>query len=249
MSTVYSLAERPDLAGAMVAMPSSWPAFIRPDPVLVHWVFERHPEFQLVLIGDDGAVVARAAAVPLRWSGNPADLPDTGWDEALRMCLDATYDGGGFDTLCALEVAVAPGHRGRARSAAALSAVTGRARAAGLRDVIVPVRPSRKSDEPRTPIIEYAHRRRPDGLPADPWLRVHARAGGELLQVCPAAMTVAGGLRQWRAWTGLPFDTSGPVDVPGALVPVAVDTARDHAVYVEPNVWVRHRLSREGDDR
>ena len=47
-------------------------------------------------------------------------------------------------------------------------------------------------------------------------------------------------LARWRAWTGLPFDTAGDVLVPGALVPVTCSTAHDHAVYVEPNVWVRH---------
>jgi hypothetical protein len=30
--------------------------------------------------------------------------------------------------------------------------------------------------------------------------------------------------------------------VEGALVPVLVDVARDLGVYVEPNVWMRHRL-------
>ena len=36
--------------------------------------------------------------------------------------------------------------------------------------------------------------------------------------------------------------TSGPVVVPGALVPVHVSPEQDHAVYVEPNVWVHHRV-------
>ena len=40
----------------------------------------------------------------------------------------------------------------------------------------------------------------------------------------------------------LAFDRDGDVVVPGALVPVHCDTAHDHAVYVEPNVWVRHDL-------
>ena len=42
--------------------------------------------------------------------------------------------------------------------------------------------------------------------------------------------------------TGLPFDVTGPVVVPGALVPVHCDVDQDHAVYVEPNVWVHHRI-------
>ena len=46
----------------------------------------------------------------------------------------------------------------------------------------------------------------------------------------------------WRGWTGLPFDTTGPVEVPQALAPVHCDVAQDQAVYVEPNVWVHHRI-------
>jgi hypothetical protein len=47
--------------------------------------------------------------------------------------------------------------------------------------------------------------------------------------------------KQWRKWTGLPFDRDGAVVVPGALVRVHCDIAAGHAVYVEPNVWVEHR--------
>ncbi len=43
--------------------------------------------------------------------------------------------------------------------------------------------------------------------------------------------------------TGLPFDRSGPVIVPKALTPVHCDVEHDYAVYVEPNVWVRHKIT------
>ena len=68
-----------------------------------------------------------------------------------------------------------------------------------------------------------------DGLTDGGWDRVAAQA-----------MTITGSLAQWREWTGLAFDASGFVAVPGALVPVHVSVEHDHAVYVEPNVWIRH---------
>jgi hypothetical protein len=71
---------------------------------------------------------------------------------------------------------------------------------------------------------------------------VHIRAAGRILRVAPASMVMAGSLAQWRAWTGLPFDRTGEVIVPDALVPVPCDTSHDHAVYVEPNVWFEHNL-------
>ena len=55
-------------------------------------------------------------------------------------------------------------------------------------------------------------------------------------------MSIAASLDQWRQWTGLPFDADGEVEVPGALVPVNVSLVHNRAVYVEPNVWVHHKL-------
>ncbi|MEX2503549.1 MAG: hypothetical protein WD378_01790 [Egicoccus sp.] len=56
------------------------------------------------------------------------------------------------------------------------------------------------------------------------------------------SMTIPGTFDDWRSWTGLPFDVSGAVVVGGALNPVLVSVEHDHAVYVEPNVWMHHRV-------
>src|ERR1043166_2227682 len=80
------------------------------------------------------------------------------------------------------------------------------------------------------------------GLPQDPWLRTHVRAGGTIIKVASCSMVIAGTLAEWRAWTGLRFEKSGPVALEGGLVPLHVSVEQDHAVYVEPNVWVHHRV-------
>ena len=56
-------------------------------------------------------------------------------------------------------------------------------------------------------------------------------------------MTISGTVAQWRLWTGLPLTESGTVVVAGALTPLHVAVEHDHAVYVEPNVWVHHHLA------
>jgi hypothetical protein len=117
------------------------------------------------------------------------------------------------------------------------------ARLHGHTSLVAPVRPNGKDADPATPMEEYARRVRVDGLPTDPWLRVHARLGATIVKVCPASMAIAGSLKQWREWTGLPFDQDGMITVPGALAPVHVSIAHDRAVYVEPNVWMRHDLA------
>lgn len=238
---VVTLAQRPDLTDAMLTMEAEWPPYIQPDPMLVGWAFNRYPHHQLVVL-DGPEVVARAASVPFAWDGDPASLPDTGWDEALRTSMLDTYAGRELTALCALEVAVVPGKRGLDLSGRTLAAVADNARRHGYSEIVVPVRPSNKHTEPHVPMAEYVARTRDDGLPADPWLRVHVRAGAEVLKVCPVSMTISGSLTQWREWTGLPFDTSGPVVVPGALTPVEVNVPHNRAVYIEPNVWTRHRL-------
>lgn len=63
------------------------------------------------------------------------------------------------------------------------------------------------------------------------------------LAIAPFAMVVVGTLGQWREWTGEPFDTSGPVPVPGDLAPVLSDLDGNVGTYVEPNVWVRHSIA------
>jgi hypothetical protein len=55
-------------------------------------------------------------------------------------------------------------------------------------------------------------------------------------------MVIPGTPANWREWTGQPFDATGPVRVPQALTPVHCDVEAGHVVYVEPNVWVHHRV-------
>jgi hypothetical protein len=51
--------------------------------------------------------------------------------------------------------------------------------ARGNTDLIVPARPNKKSEYPDVPMEEYIARKGPQGLPFDPWLRVHTRLGGQ----------------------------------------------------------------------
>ena len=147
------------------------------------------------------------------------------------------------NALSALEITLLPSHRGRGTSRMVLDAMRQRAVELGLSHIFAPVRPAMKHLEPFVPMAEYTARTGADRLPADPWLRVHVRAGGRIEKVAPTSMVVPGTIAEWRRWTGMEFAASGQIVVPGALVPVHVSLEQDHAVYVEPNVWVRHLLS------
>jgi GNAT superfamily N-acetyltransferase len=240
---IVSLADRPELADAMDDFGDSWPEFMLHDQVallmdhLPRWC----PDLQFVAFDGD-ELVGKAQAVPVPWSRPIDELPAGGWDEILLRGDHGHRVGAEATLVSALEITLRTAWRGRGGSSQLLGAMRQAVRARGLHDLVAPVRPSAKHLEPHTPMAEYAARTRDDGLPADPWLRVHARAGARIVKVAPCAMTIAADLRTWRRWTGLDLDRSGPVEVPGALAPVHVDVEQDHAVYVEPNVWMHHPL-------
>ncbi|MFI9806267.1 N-acetyltransferase [Streptomyces sp. NPDC052301] len=243
---VSSVAERPDRLRAVFEMADTWPEFVTNDPVgTAHYgrIASELPEYALFAEDAHGEIVAHAFSVPfaLGLDGRGV-LPARGWDQILLWAFADLRHGTRPDTVSAVSVTIAPHAQGHGLSAVMLSAMRAGARARGFREVVAPVRPSAKHREPHTPIAEYVHRTRPDGLPADPWLRVHARAGARIDSIAPASMTVGASLEEWRRWTGLPFDTAGDVEVPGALVPVRCEPERGYAVYVEPNVWMRHAL-------
>ncbi|MEV6294398.1 N-acetyltransferase [Streptomyces sp. NPDC051896] len=243
---VSSVAERPERVPALFEMADTWPEFVTNDPVgNAHYgrIPTELPQYALFAEDEHGEIVAHAFSVPFALDvDGRRTLPARGWDQILLWAFADLRRGTRPDTVSAISVTIAPHAQGHGLSAVMLSAMRDNARALGFREVVAPVRPSAKHREPHTPITEYAHRTRPDGLPEDPWLRVHARAGATIDSIAPASMTVGASLEEWRRWTGLLFDTAADVEVPGALVPVRCEPERGYAVYVEPNVWMRHPL-------
>jgi hypothetical protein len=170
-----------------------------------------------------------------------AGLP-SGWDGAVEAAI-ADHDAGRAPTVvAALSITLASTHLGRGLSRRMVEALRDAAAGAGLDSMVAPVRPNLKDRYPLVPMERYVGWRRPDGAPFDPWIRVHWRLGAELLGVCPASMRVTGTVADWERWTGLALPDSGSYVVPGALVPIQIDRERDVGTYVEPNVWMRHRL-------
>ena len=249
--SVVRLSDHLELESAFWApeLMAAWPEFMRHDPTafLYYGVgyFGRFRDFALAVVDDDrpGQVVGRAFSVPFVFGAAAGrdELPDAGWDAVIRWADDDERSGRAPNAVSALEVLLHSSIAGRGLSAVVLDAMRANAARLGFRDLYAPVRPNEKHLEPDTPITDYVSRVRADRLPVDPWLRVHVRAGGRIVKVAPSSMTIPGTLADWRAWTGLPFDADGPTHVPGALNPVHVSVAQDHAVYVEPNVWVHHK--------
>ena len=142
---------------------------------------------------------------------------------AINVLVDRNLHGGGLSALML----------GEMRRLAAT---------AGFTDLVAPVRPSLKSIYPLTSMERYTGWATPAGLPFDPWLRVHARAGARIVRVCPSSMRIPGTVANWEEWTGMRFPESGTYVVPGALEPIVIDVESDRGTYVEPNVWMHHPI-------
>jgi GNAT superfamily N-acetyltransferase len=237
---IVTLAERPQPWDVFWDMETSWPEFMKHDPIgnsYYSCLEEYFLECVLVALDPTGRIVAKAFSAPFTLPDG--DLPDAGWDHALRSALLTRTWGETPNAITAAEIAIEPALQGTGLSSVMLAALRDNAGRLGFAELLAPVRPNGKTD-PHEPMSTYAFRTRDDGLPVDPWLRVHVRAGGTIDRVAPRSMCIPGTVEEWRGWTGLPFDTTGPVVVPGALAPVMCDAEHGTAVYVEPNVWVRH---------
>jgi GNAT superfamily N-acetyltransferase len=224
---------------------AAWPEFMLHDPVADRCWGHLHddwPRFQLVLLDEVGGVAAAAQAAPLWWDGTDDGLPD-GWDSQFDQSVAELAAGRAPNTLGAIQICIAGDRRGRGLSALMLEAMKQSAVEAGLGAVIACVRPTEKSLYPLMPIETFAAWLRPDGMPVDPWLRVHVRAGGRIVRASPRSMTIEGTVAEWHEWTGLSFPISGPYVVDGATAPVEIDLAADRGVYYDANVWTIHDLA------
>jgi GNAT superfamily N-acetyltransferase len=243
--TLYTLAERPDLRGAMSAIhDGAWAPFMAEFPVANRaWdhMFEHCPDFQIALCDEEEKVLAVAHALPIAWDGDPNSLPP-GWEASMEKAMRDHRDGVAPTALTAYAIVVAPGRQGHGHSSTMLAAMCDAARKHGLRAVIACVRPSLKALYPLIPFERYIHWKRDDGSPFDPWIRVHWRAGAQVGRPEVEAMTLEAPISDWEKWTGLKMPESGRYVVNGALQPVEVDRERGTARYHDPNVWMVHRV-------
>lgn len=239
--TVYTAEERPDLwEYAEASFPLVWPEYNLHGDVAGQYfgaLFPQHAKVQ-VLVYDHvvEGVVARGKTIPFRWDRTLEDLP-AGIDAlGLRALQEPTAP----TALSALAAEVAPDQRDRGLSGIVLQAMAQSARMSGLAPLVAPVRPNWKDRYPLIPIDQYSRWRRYDGLPFDPWMRIHARVGGRILWPEPRSMRITGSIEEWQDWTGMTFPDDGTYVFPGGLAPLTV--RENVGRYWEPNIWMVHNV-------
>ena len=245
---VVTLAERPDLAPAVVdVITSRWPAFmLAGEPghgADLTELASAVPQHQLALLAEnDDEVLGVGRSVPLHWDGTAAGLP-AGWDGAVTAAAELVEQGAAPTAVSALSITLTPAATGRGLASPLLAGMKRAASQAGASALIVPVRPVLKSRYPLMPMDQYVAWRTEQGAVFDPWLRLHLAHGGTILGIADPSLTVTGSLDEWSDWVGLPLGESGEYVIPGGLVPLTVDRQANIAIYREPNVWVRHRVT------
>jgi len=215
-----------------------WPVFLSEDSsVKKYWqrLYQVYPEYQL-LFRINSEYIGVANSAPIYWNGSIGNLP-SGFDEAIETIIEEDKKP---NTLCGLAVVISKKYLGKGISSKIINNLKKLAKSYGYSNLILPVRPTLKSQYPTIFMDDYINWKK-DNLPFDPWLRVHLKIGGEILKVANPSMIVRGTVSDWQRWTGMHFGESNKYIIQGALNPVNIDLENDLGEYIEPNIWVLHK--------
>ncbi|PHM23339.1 GNAT family N-acetyltransferase [Xenorhabdus ehlersii] len=247
---IQSAEERTDLGDKVEELiDNNWPLFMNYDAVAEqHWHklyepgFNHFQKLAILQQGNEERLIGLLNSIPFPWENRSLDqLPDEGWDAVF----DAGVTARGkmqANLVSALSVTVDPAFRGKNIPALLINSLKQTARDEGLQGLVVPVRPSLKSQYPLQDFIEYCGWKNDKGESFDPWIRTHCRLGAKIIKPALRSMDIYGTLEQWQEWTGMKFPQSGEYVIPGGLVPLVVDVEKQMAYYIEPNLWMYHSL-------
>lgn len=241
---VSTLNERSDLLGKVAELDDkSWPLFLQNGDA-TSWarLYDELSDSVLVLTQGD-ELIAVGFTVPVVWDSTAEDLPDT-IEDILKRGLEVKSKGLTANTLIPIGALVDSNHQGKGLSSKVLCEMKELAFDKGLKSLVVPVRPTRKSLYPLLNIEEYSQLRNDEGLSPDPWIRVHQRLGAEIIKTTESTLKVMATIDKWKEWTGAPFPESGQYIIEGALSPVLVELENNVGEYNDPNVWMIHPMDR-----
>jgi hypothetical protein len=239
------LNDQPDLKEDFSKLHSiGWKKFMREDPIgTKYWnkLLSWFPEFQFILLNNEGKSIACGNSIPFYWDGKDNRLP-SGWDGVLEKGILDYQDNKTPNSVSALAIVIHPEYRGQGLSKLIVLEMKSLVKKNQIHQMVAPVRPSMKSKYPLIPMDEYVSWKKEDGKPFGPWIRTHCNTGATILSVASESMVIPATIEKWEEWTGMDIPASGSYIISDGLVPLEVDKETNTGVYIEPNVWLKHHL-------
>ncbi len=207
--------------------------FTVPELMKYQFAFIEDKTEKIILLGN---------SIPLRYEGDIASLPEKGWDWGVEKGVKDFRAGIEPNMVMAIQIMIPPDCRSKGLSTLGLQAMKSIAVNNGFHDLIAPVRPNLKCKYPLTPFDKYVYWTNGNDLPFDPWMRVHSRLGAKIIRPADKSMLIQGTIAEWEEWAKMTFPESGKYFVEGALNSITIDIENDKGTYIEPNVWMHHRM-------
>lgn len=222
----------------------TWPTFLLRDIQQAgswSYVYEDFLTYQFAYF-DGENLVGIGNAMGIHFVESFDKLPEKGLDWAAEKSKIDKAAGLAPNLMVAIQIMLHPNYKNKGLSYMMVNTMKDLAQAHGLSHIALPVRPNKKSEHPFLSIEEYITLTIDNGLPYDPWIRVHTKLGAKLIHPCHESMYVSGSTQEWSTWTGIEFNQPGKYAVEGALMPVSIDIEKNTGEYIEPNVWMVHNV-------
>lgn len=130
-----------------------WPVFLSEDSwVKKYWqrLYQVYLEYQL-LFRINSEYIGVANSAPIYWNGSIDNLP-SGFDEAIEIIIEENEKP---NTLCGLAVVISKKHLGKGISSKIINNLKKLAKSYGYSNLILPVRPTLKSQYPTILMKNY----------------------------------------------------------------------------------------------
>lgn len=240
---VVKFKERPDLYDLQDAIcDNAFPEFMYYSEIADNYwkkMIAYYKEYQLLVVEED-QIITVINCMPMNLDIPDEELPEEAFNWALEKGIKDFEAGKEINAVMGVQIIVPEAHQGKGISSIVAEELKNMCVKRGMKRLIIPIRPTLKSKYPITNVDNYITWKNKDGLPFDPWLRVHVRKNAKIINACKKAFEVKGTVKEWEAWTNMKFPESGEYVIEGALCPIVIDRENNLGTYIEPNVWISY---------